>query len=211
MEQFSLSLPTPTGLTPDSSNLHYAPAFCWDPVIGYDNDGHPVLTAWKYHVQVSQDPNFSSTYDSIDTYNNCWTPTKGYADGTYYWHVYMIDGNGRAGFYSYTATFTKQYPITTLISPINGSVPETPTFIWTPVDGAAQYRFEVSQNPSFSPLFDSITTVNTQYTPPKTYAPNRVYYWRVAIKDRNGNQGPFTDAQIIIGDVYFSFLPAIRR
>jgi hypothetical protein len=212
VEQFTLSLPKPTGLTPDGDTVHYAPTFCWDPLVGDDDQGNPVLTAWKYRIQVSLDPNFSQIYDSIDTFNNCWTPTKGYQDGNLYWHVAMIDGNSRLGPYTDpAATFTKQYPITTLISPINNPVDTTPTFIWIPVDGAATYVFEVSQYPTFFPTYDSVVTINTQFTPLKLYEMNVVYYWRVAIRDRDGRQGPFTDASIIIGDVFPTYLPCIQR
>ena len=123
----------------------------------------------------------------------------------------MIDGNGKLGNYSPAATFTKQYPITTLISPVGGSIPDTPTFIWTPVDGAATYVFKVSKYSIFSPTYDSIETINTQYTPTKTYDSNILYYWRVAIQDRNGRQGPFTDATILIGEGNYTFLPLIKR
>jgi hypothetical protein len=210
VQQFSLSLPKPTGLTPDLEIVHYAPTMCWDPLVGFDN-GEPVFTAWKYHVQVSLDPSFGTTYDQIDTYNNCWTPKVGYQDGTFYWRVALIDGNGRSGSYSLTATFTKQYPGTTLISPLSGSMPATPTFIWTPVDGAHTYVFEVSLFSTFSPLRDSIETINTQFTPTITYQANKAYYWRVAIRDRNGKQGPFTDATFIIGLGYHTFIPSIKK
>ena len=212
LEQFSLSLPTPTGLTPDENTIiHYAPTFCWDPLIKYNDEApyEPILTAWKYHVQVSRDETFSITYDSVDTDNNCWTPTSGYPDGTYRWHIAMIDGNGRMGSYSSTATFMKQYPITTIISPISNSIPNTPTFIWTPVDGAATYLFEVSLYSTFSPLFDSVDTINTHFTPTKIYDKNKIYYWRVAIRDRNGKQGPFSEASIIIRN--YLFFPLVER
>jgi hypothetical protein len=210
VEQFTLQLPAPSGLTPDDALVNYAPTFCWNPVVGYDNE-EPVLTAWKYRVQVSKDPNFGTQWDLIDTYNNCWTPTTGYQDGAYYWHVAMMDGNQRMGYYSPTASFTKQYPVTTLISPISGSVPSTPTFIWTPVDGAALYIFEVSNFPTFSPLLESQDTISTQYTPTMIYELNKTYYWRVAIRDRYGFQGPFTDATIIIGQTKFQYMPIINK
>jgi hypothetical protein len=123
----------------------------------------------------------------------------------------MIDGNNRMGDYSPSATFTKQYPITTLISPINEPVPLTPTFIWTPVDGASTYLFEVSWFATFYPLYESVETINTQYTPTNLYASNQVYNWRVAIRDRNGRLGPYTDARIIIGEIYPTFLPLIVK
>ncbi len=211
VEQFNLSLPTPTGLAPDNGLIiHTTPTYCWDPLVGYANN-EPVLTAWRYFVQVSTDPNFSSTYDSFDVFNNCWTPFTGYYDGTYFWRVAMIDGSGRMGSFSPSATFTKQYPITTLISPISEPVQGTPTFIWTPVDGAATYSFEVSWYPTFYPLYDSIETVNIRYTPTSIYQSEKVYYWRVAIRDRTGKPGPYTDATIIIGNRFPVFLPLVRR
>ena len=214
--QFNLGLPSPTGLMPDfdpSEGVPYAPTFCWDPLIKYNDvePYEPILTAWKYKVQVSRDENFSTIYDTITTNNTCWTPTSGYHDGTYWWHVAMVDGNGKLGPYSPSATFTKQYPVTTLISPINESVPGTPTFIWTPVDGAATYVFEVSKYPTFTPTYDSVKTINTQFTPTKTYTSDVIYYWRVAIVDRSSRQGPFTGSTIIIGAGHFFYLPLVRR
>ncbi len=212
----TVSLPTPYGLTlsNDLENdgiVSESPSFCWKSMKGYDEDDNLVLTAWKYRLQVSRDENFSNIYDSIDTNNNCWTPTMGYADGTYYWHIAMIDGNSRVGPYSNpAATFVKQYPVTNLISPISGKIPSTPTFIWEPVAGAANYRFEVSIFDTFSPLYDTTETINTHFTPTKMYTTGQVYYWRVAIRDYNGNQGPFTDAVILIGGNRF-YLPVIAR
>ncbi len=199
-ETFNLQLPTPTGLTPDGEIVPYAPTFCWNPMLMEDGNGDPVLTAWKYRVQVSRDPNFSQIFDSVETFNNCWTPTMGYLDGEYYWHVAMIDGNGRLGPYNVpSATFTKQYPVTVLISPPSGgSAGQTPTFIWAPVNGAAYYVFEVSKFPTFSPLYDSVVTINSQFTPTMKYESNTVYYWRVAIRDRDGRDGPYTDGMIIV-------------
>jgi hypothetical protein len=214
--QFNLILPTPTGLSPDfdpSQGLPYAPTFRWYPLIKI-NDVYPfepLLTAWKYKVQVSRDENFSIIYDSITTNNTYWTPTSGYHDGTYWWHVAMVDGNGKSGPYSPSATFTKQYPTTTLISPIGEALPGTPTFIWTPVDGAATYVIEVSKNATFSPVYDTVKTINTQFTPTKLYDSDVIYYWRVAIIDRNDKQGPYTGATIIIGAGKNIYLPFIFR
>jgi hypothetical protein len=101
--------------------------------------------------------------------------------------------------------------MTTLRSPVGGVSPQTPTFIWDPVNGAATYLFEVSKYPTFSPIYDTITTINTQYTPIKIYDRNLIYYWRVAIKDRSGRQGPFTGATILIGTGNNTFLPIIKR
>jgi hypothetical protein len=212
---FNLSLPAPTGLTHlPSGVVGRAPTLCWTPLI-ISSGGTPVFAAWKYRVQVSKDPGFSASliYDTIDTEQSCWTPIKGFADGEYYWRVAAMDGYGKLGNYSTAQTFTKQYPISTLVSPLNGSTAaSTPTFIWTPVNGAAQYRLDVSIYANFSTTLDSITTDNTRYTPTGAYVIGRTYYWRVAIKDANGNMGPFNNATIILNDnPYGVFLPLIVR
>ena len=199
VQSFTLTLPGPTGLTPvPPIVVGKAPTLCWTPLILNSNPDDPFpstpfFAAWKYHVEVSTDPTFSSTYDSVDTEQACWTSTKGYDDANaYYWRVAAKDGDNRMGNYSATQTFTKQYPVSTLVSPLTGvTIEATPTFIWTVVNGAARYRLEVSLFANFSTLYDSTTTDNIRYTPTKKYAINKTYYWRVAIIDDDGNYGPF--------------------
>jgi hypothetical protein len=211
VKQFDLSLPYPTGLSPDNGLIiKTTPTYCWDPLIGYAA-GVPVLTAWRYLVQVSTNSNFSNIYDSVETYQNCWTPKFGYNDGTYFWRVAMIDGDGWLGSYSPPATFTKSYPKTTLVSPISGFVQKTPTFIWIPVDGASTYIVEVSWYPTFYPLYYSTETINTQFTPTSIYPSSRIYYWRIAIRDRSGMLGPYEGASFINGYLYPSFLTFVSR
>jgi hypothetical protein len=198
IQSFTLALPTPTGLYHIPSGVvPAAPTLCWTPLV------ETILAAYKYRVQVSGDPTFSSVYDTVDTEQSCWTPIKGYADDQdYYWRVAVMDGQNRVGNYSDAETFTKQYPTTTLVSPASGSSStETPTFIWTPVDGAAKYRLEISASPNFTPLYETaVTTTSTRWTPLKAYDLTGTYYWRVAIIDANNNQGPFVGATIILLD-----------
>jgi hypothetical protein len=136
-----LSLPTPTGLNHvPAGTVSKAPTLCWTPILEESPvTGNPVLAAWKYFIQVSSEPTFSSTIETFETEQACWTSIKGYADGTYYWRVAMKDGDGKQGDYSTSETFTKTYPKSSLISPLTGEiVTTTPTFIWTPVYGAAR-------------------------------------------------------------------------
>jgi len=209
-QSFTLSLPTPTGLTPDGATVDRAPTMCWQPLLFWD-DGQPVLAAYKYRVQVY----FNSVLlETAETEQACYTPTMGYADGNYTWRVAMIDGNARVGDSSPPASFTKQYPVSTLLSPVAGSAPETPTFYWSAVHGAASYRLEVSQSPTFGVLYDSVTTNNTRYTPTRIYQTPRTYFWRVAIIDHNGKMGPFNDAEILLDPTdrpFKLFLPLSKR
>jgi len=213
VKQFNLALPQLSGLSPaNDAIVNRAPTFCWNPLVANNSQGVPVLAAYKYRVQVSRgDPTFSTIYDSIETEQTCWTPTKGYDDGTYYWRVAMMDGQGRLGEYTAAQMFTKQYPITTLVSPTSGSTSSgTPKFVWTAVPGAAAYRLEVSTAPTFAPLYDSITTHNIQFMPTKKYA-DGTYYWRVAIVDKDNKLGPFNDAIIIVCSGFKVYLPLVIR
>ena len=221
---FNLVFPVPTGLSPNNpdpnSAISTTPTFCWQPLI-VSNQGVPVLAAYRYRVQVSKgDPEFSSTYNSIETEQSCWTPARGYDDGTYYWRVAMIDGEGRPGGYSPAAQFTKQYPTAKPFSPVAGStITETPTFVWTASDGvtpyvfgAASYRIEICQDQNYSLNCDSATTNNSRYIPTRIYDMQKTYYWRVAIVDKDGRQGPWSNATIII-DLYKYriYLPFVKK
>jgi hypothetical protein len=218
IKPFDLILPVPSGLTPHDPDPQHAvrsaPTFCWTPLIASPpgQPQVPVIAAYQYRLQVSRtDPTFS-TKTEYTTEQSCLTPPEGYADGTYYWRVAMLDGQGKISSYSNTAVITKQYPMTTLVSPLNATVPSTPTFIWVPVSGAEAYKFEVSINSNFSPLFDSATTNQTTYTPTKIYASNQIFYWRVAIIDADGKVGPFTGGTILIGPYTNRvFLPVVAR
>jgi hypothetical protein len=202
-QSFTLALPIPTGLTPASGTVvSKPPTLCWTPILAYSGL-NPVLAAWKYRVQVSKDNTFSDIWDSADTEQSCWTPIKGYDDGDYYWRVAMMDGQSKLGNYSsgQTQKFTKQYPTTSLVSPAPGvTLPSTPTFVWTPVNGAAEYEFQVALNSNFSPVEDSITTVNTRWTPIQKYANGDIYYWRVRIRDVDGKVGPYVGSTLVSGN-----------
>jgi len=213
---FTLALPIPANLVPndpdENSPLHWIPTLCWDPLFVANQD-IPVLSSWKYNVRVSKNPKIpvNEIYDQILTDQTCWTPAKGYDNGTYYWHVAMVDGVGFMGDYSPVATFVLQYPVTTLLAPLNGSsTGSTPTFEWTPVEGAALYHLEVSISPDFSSIFDPVDTNNARFVPNKLY-PANTYYWRVAMIDRDGRWGPYTNATLIIGSGIKTFIPVVCR
>ncbi|MEJ5197810.1 MAG: hypothetical protein WHX53_02695 [Anaerolineae bacterium] len=198
-QTLDLALPTVAGLTTiPAGEARRAPTFCWTPLLATHN-GTPVLAAYKYRLQTSLDPNFSAAFETADTEQPCWTPTRGYTDGTYHWRVALIDGDGRLGPYSPAITVTKQYTAPTLLGPAQGSVlAETPTFFWEPVLGAAKYKLETSLYPTFSPTYESATTVNARYTPTRRYDMGKTYYWRVAMVDKDGRQGPFAESNVTL-------------
>jgi hypothetical protein len=209
VQQFALNYPGPTGLSPDQTMIHQSPTFCWDPLVVNDDSG-PTFAAWRYYVQVSTDLSFNDTFDEVDTESNCWTPTKGYKDGIFYWRVALIvDHDHHLGSFSAVGTFQKQYPSSNLISPLHGTLAATPTIRWSPVDGASTYVYEISLSPEFSIIRDSGLTVNTQFTPLSAYETGKKYFWRIAIRDIDGNQGPFSDASFFLNDRIY--LPIITQ
>ncbi len=207
---FDLAYGAPTGLTPNDPDplnaFKSTPKFCWNTILQPDDKGNPTLAGFNYRVQVSTNNTFAALYDAFDTEQSCWTPTKGYADGTYYWRVAMMDGSNHFTPYSATAMFVKQSLLALPKFPVaNDTVTSTPTFRWTGADGitpyiqgASSYIVKIYTDPLFSVLYDEVTTNNTSFTPVKIYDFPKKYYWRVAMVDSYGNQGPFSDAVVLV-------------
>ena len=188
---FTLVLPMPAGLGSVPSAISGAPTLYWSPLLEEDGSHTAVLAAWKYRVQVSRDDTFSAIWDTVDTEQPCWTPTKGYYDDAdYFWRVAMIDGQGKAGSYSPAASFQKAYPLPALVSPVGGATSQgTPTFVWKPLNGAAAYKVEVSTN-NFVSIKETAKTNNCRWTPTSIYAGGGItYYWRVRMIDKDGREG----------------------
>ena len=166
------------------------PTFEWSQIVG----------AHHYRLIVSTVPSFSSTYDSVNTDYNSFTPHRGpaigdhsaYANGTYYWKVeaYNVgawDVRDELIATSEARSFTKQ-ELLPLVAPADGAPGLTvdPTFEWSQIVGAHHYRLIVSTVPSFSETYDSVNTDYNSFTPHRgpaigdhsAYA-NGTYYWKV--------------------------------
>ena len=199
-QSFEVTLPSPSGLSPDDPSQFFdrIPTLCWQPILT-NQDNIPLVSAWKYRLQVSSRSDFQTITSSIETEMNCWTPQSWFLPGLYYWRVAMIDAAGYPGSYSAPAAFYLQIPTTTLLNPISGWISSTPTFTWTHTLGMASYRLEVSLEPDFYPLLDWAQTANTQYTSLFTYPVEGLLYWRVAAHNSDGIAGAFISTHIAIG------------
>ncbi|HQE91179.1 MAG TPA: hypothetical protein PLH19_06445 [Anaerolineae bacterium] len=210
-----ITLPQPSLVEPPIGGvIHSSPTFRWEASLLPGDTTTVGWTAAKYRLQVANNPNFSSPIENFVLDTITWTPAKTYADGDYYWRVAVVDANGKDGPFSGVYTFTKQYPAPTLISPLPGMEVSAgfPTFIWEPITttSVCHYRIEIAQNPQFSPLINSETTDNAIFTPLKTYTAKE-YYWRVAMIDKSGSYGPWTDSVLIDAYPYDIFLPLTLR
>ena len=199
-QQFTLAPPAPLDLLPDDSiqPISSPPVLCWQPLVIYSGET-AIASAWKYRLQISADASFSVLVDQVDTEMHCWTPMHAYPEGVYSWRVAMLDSAGQPGPYSLPAVFRIQYQPPALLSPVNMMVAGTPSFVWTPVPGAAFYRLEVSLQTDFTPLVSWTQTANTGYTPTSVYPPGQSYYWRVATVNADNALSEYASARITIG------------
>jgi hypothetical protein len=161
---------------------------------------HPIAGANSYWVIVSRDPSFTTLVDYGFTQIPAYAPRRTLADETtsLYWAVLPAgnaDGTGLPidpqtnqpvdPLHASAANFQKRSTPPTLLSPQNGTVLAAlqPTFRWAPVQGALNYRLQVSTDPNFGTLLDNIVTGSTGYVSTTTYPAQSTLYWRVQAID----------------------------
>lgn len=169
------------------------PVFIWDRVVNYDG-----LAADAYLIEVDDDPNFGS----LDWYSMTanlsispnsdqpFAPTPGIV---YYWRVRAYRNGSPMSAFSevWKARFDLQQalqPAISLYFPQDGkdNVWDAPLFGWSPVEGAARYHFQISDQPDFSSLANEAYPTYAFHTPAVRLTPD-TYYWRVQAQDSGGN------------------------
>ncbi|MBP7687937.1 MAG: hypothetical protein KA765_08520 [Thermoflexales bacterium] len=187
------------------------PTFKWAAVL--TPTVRPTWGAPYYRLQIATSPTgFGSPFEDVDLDTTTWTPNRTYPDGTFYWRIAVRDASRNDGPYTQIYTFTKQYPAPTLIAPLSGGrAGDYPEFEWEMVSGAASYRLQVATNPQFTSLAVDAYTNNVNFIPTNKLATGS-YYWRVAMIDRDGRQGPFNDATLIVDPYpYRVYTPLVRK
>jgi hypothetical protein len=161
------------------------PFFTWRPIAG----------ANSYWVIVARDPSFTTLVDYGFTQIPAYAPRLTFADETtsYYWAILPAanaDGsNVPFGPLSVSApNFQKRSTPPSLLSPTNGAelAATQPQFEWTPVEGARNYRIQVSTDPNFGNLLDNVVTGSTGYVSTTIYPAQSTLYWRVQANDELG-------------------------
>lgn len=159
---------------------------------------HPVPGAAAYYLDISVSPSFNDAKPfRVTTLKTHHTPTEQFANNQYYWRVIPIDARDHAGEPSDIRTFTFGWnQIPTLLEPADDlDARFIPRFTWSAVSGASSYVIEISSQENFSDLLVNVTTRNTSYTPEKSLANNKDYFWRVrAISPRKVN-GPTSEVR----------------
>lgn len=199
-----VALPAPSDYLAPASGVvsGQTPMFTWKPIAG----------ANSYWVIIARDPTFTTLVDYGFTQIPAYVPRRTYDDETtsYYWAILPAanaDGTGLPVVPETTlpvdplhacgetspldpnvCDFQKRSAPPTLLSPTNGTqlAEIQPTFQWTPVEGALDYRIEVSTDPSFGSLLTNVVTGSTGYVSTTTYPAQSTLYWRVQAEDGDG-------------------------
>ncbi|HAP36766.1 MAG TPA: hypothetical protein DCQ28_12825 [Bacteroidetes bacterium] len=176
------------------------------PINNAINQSVSISLKWKavpfvdvYHVQVSTDSVFSSTF----IYNSDVLPLNaqdtqvvvidGLANNTkYFWRVNALNAASTSLFSSrYLFTTITTVPQTpTQLSPLDGAImqPVSLTFSWNAAANSSTYRLQVASDAGFTTLVVDDSTINSSATSKQvtTLAHNRQYFWRVNAKNVAG-------------------------
>ena len=199
LKAISLAAPVPTYPENDAITTSITdpplgiPSFTWSAVVG----------ANLYHLQVDRQIEFNQPILDMTTQNTTYTPQSGeqlFSDGEWYWRVRVDDPPG--GIWSPAYRFTKMWAAPEnqpgLLSPTEGeqlAFFDTPAFSWTPVMGAARYRFQLANSPdAFNQPLLSVDTLSPSYQP-TARLPNGIFFWRVVPMDAGDHLGTPSQVQ----------------
>lgn len=184
---FVKNIPGPVLASPaDGANVNQ-PKLAWNAAAGAAN----------YKVELSTNASFTPVDYTYTTYNTGLTPVAALPLKTYYWRVSGMDAQNHVGAASTARSFTLSAPpapvdaTPQLVSPADAAVVATdPTFQWTFVVGAHDYRLKVDDNSSFSSLYDTVYTHNVSYTPYTASTldsyKDGTYYWKIEARNSGG-------------------------
>ncbi len=146
-------------------------------------DWNDVPGAESYNIQIS--PTIDFTVLPIDQYKTVSWMAPGVAmiNQQYWWRVRVrISGvwSDWSRVRSFTIVGAPGQPAPTPLGPDDGATTDdhTPTFTWTAVPTAAQYRIHISKNANFFPVIVNQIAPTNEWTP-GVWMLSGTYYWRV--------------------------------
>ena len=152
--------------------------------------------AATYRLDIARNADMSNIVETATTSVLHHTLIERLANNVYYWRVTPIDKRSHAGAASAIATFTFNWSLAPqLLSPVDAAeLRFTPRFAWTAVEGAKEYRLQISTQDNFN-TYDQVTTRNTDYTPVTSLSNDQDYFWRVQAVDPQNTASPWSAAR----------------
>ncbi len=141
----------------------------------------PVSSAVLYRFQLSTDSNFTTIeYDDVVGTLNYWVGGLQLGFIKYYWRVQANNG-GNISSFSEVRSFTTGIDVPILISPPDSAVnvSTSPTFEWTPLNGAVSYTLQISAFGSFLNFVVNQSGINSTSYSVNGLEENKKLYWRV--------------------------------
>lgn len=158
----------------------------------------PLLTwravpgALSYWVVIARDEGFTNVVEVAFTDEPSLAPRATLEDETtrYYWVVLPSTAkNGSAVptgvAHNNRRAFDKQAAAPAVV-PQPETVTTQPTFRWSAVEGAREYRVQAARDAAFGDIIDDVRTFATSYTPREAYPVDIALYWRVRAIDGGG-------------------------
>lgn len=150
--------------------------------------------AATYRLQIALDPEMNQLVYEATTAGLHHTPQQRLANNIYYWRVTPVNNQGHAGAPSLVQSFTFHWNnAPQLLAPDNAvDLAFVPRFSWTAVEGAKEYRLQISTQENFN-FVNEIVTRNTDYTPVSALSNDQDYFWRVQAIDARGTNSPWSE------------------
>lgn len=175
---FTKHIPAPVLVSPHNHIAVAEPSYAWEAVQG----------AAYYTIEVSLDSSFNSVNYRYVTYGTELTPDNTQSHGTLYWRVIPADARAHPGTPSDGWQYVKGIAPPVMLSPAHNVTGTLPTLTWEQAEGAATYKVDLSADPAFNAISQTLTTYNTSLTPVGSI-PNGRYYWRLRGVDADGHEG----------------------
>ncbi len=172
--------------------------FSWQPVAG----------AATYQLRVATDPQMATAAYTAVTTKPHHTPLQRLGNNVYYWQVTPVDNKGHVGAASPVWSFTYNWNVApALLSPDDQlEAPFAPRLSWTAVEGAKEYRLQISSQANFGSYSQTVTR-NTDHTLASALNNDAEYFWRVQAVDARNTASPWSEIRRF--RIKWSFVPQL--
>jgi hypothetical protein len=160
---------------------------------------NPVTSATKYHIKISDDPNFKrGVSEKIVTGIRMQVESDLREDRTYYCQARAGNNDGWGPWKDFPFRFQIDLtsPPLTLVMPVSGVFVDElrPEFRWEVYPGISQLQLQISKVRKFSPILVDVQphVGDFRFICPGDLESRTVYYWRMRAKRGDGGWGPWT-------------------